>query len=126
MTSRVLYSTQYHRQHCTLHAFEQFGALYMPNHDDKYPSRPGYETGTPRLQALVDTNEPSSGIKIHILHFIKRQMRPLNSEEHDNRVFTICQMRVFSYIMYYSSLFIDWLFILSLKTKYRIFHIFQW
>ena len=98
----------------------------MQNHDDKYPSRPGYETGTPRLQALVDTNEPSSGIKIHILHFIKRQMRPLNSEEHDNRVFTICQMRVFSYIMYYSSLFIDWLFILSLKTKYRIFHIFQW
>ena len=26
MTSRVLYSAQYHRQHYTLHAFEQFGA----------------------------------------------------------------------------------------------------
>ena len=39
MTSRVLYSAQYHRQHCTLHAFEQFGALYMHNHDDKYPPR---------------------------------------------------------------------------------------
>ena len=51
MTSRVLYSAQYHRQHCTLHAFEQFGALYMHNHDDKYR--------TPRLQAPVDTNEPS-------------------------------------------------------------------
>ena len=24
MTSRTLYSAQYHRQHCTLHAFEQF------------------------------------------------------------------------------------------------------
>ena len=27
MTLSVLYSAQYHRQHCTLHAFEQFGAL---------------------------------------------------------------------------------------------------
>ena len=59
MTSRVLYSAQYHRQHCTLHAFEQFGALYMHNHDDKYLSRPGFEPGTPRLQGPVDTNEPS-------------------------------------------------------------------
>ena len=58
MTSRVLYSTQYHRQHCTLHALEQFGALYMHNHDDKYPSRPGFEPGTPRLQDPVNTNEP--------------------------------------------------------------------
>ena len=31
----------------------------MHNHDDKYPSRPGFEPCTPRLQALVDTNEPS-------------------------------------------------------------------
>ena len=53
------YSAQYHRQHRTLHAFEQFGALYMHNHDDKYPSRLGFEPGTPRLQAPVDTNEPS-------------------------------------------------------------------
>ena len=59
MTSMVLYSAQYHRQHCKLHAFEQFGALYMHNHDDKYPSRPGFEPGTLRLQAPVDTNEPS-------------------------------------------------------------------
>ena len=35
MTSRVLYSAQYHRQHYTLHAFQQFVALYMHNHDDK-------------------------------------------------------------------------------------------
>ena len=31
MTSRVLYSAQYHRQYLTLQAFEQFGALYMHN-----------------------------------------------------------------------------------------------
>ena len=43
LTSRVLYSAQYHRHHCTLHAFEQFRALYMHNHDDKYPSRPRFE-----------------------------------------------------------------------------------
>ena len=59
MTSRVLYSAQYHRQHCTLQAFEQFGALYMHNHNDKYPAQPGFEPGTSRLPAPVDTNEPS-------------------------------------------------------------------
>ena len=59
MTSRVLYSAQYHRQQCTLHASEQFGPLYIHNHDDKYPARPGLEPGTSRLQAPVDTNEPS-------------------------------------------------------------------
>ena len=31
----------------------------MHNTDDKYPPRPGYEPGTPTLQAPVDTNEPS-------------------------------------------------------------------
>ena len=58
MSSRVLYSVQYHRQHCTLHAFKQFGALYMHNHDAKYPARPEFKPGTSRLQAPVDTNQP--------------------------------------------------------------------
>ena len=31
----------------------------MHNHDDKYPSRSGFEPGTPRLPAPIDTNEPS-------------------------------------------------------------------
>ena len=31
----------------------------MHNHDDKYLARPGFEPGTSRLQAPVDTNEPS-------------------------------------------------------------------
>ena len=31
----------------------------MHNNDDKYPSRPRLEPDTPRLQASVDTNEPS-------------------------------------------------------------------
>ena len=31
MTSVFFYSAQYYRQHCTLHAFEQFGSLYMHN-----------------------------------------------------------------------------------------------
>ena len=30
----------------------------MHNHDDKYPARPGFEPGTSRLQAPVNTNEP--------------------------------------------------------------------
>ena len=69
-TSKVLYSVQYHRQHCTLQAFEQFGALYMHSHDNKYPARPA---GTFRLKAPVDTNEPSgpaNNIFIeHVLYF---------------------------------------------------------
>ena len=39
MTSRVPHSAQYHRQHCTIHVFEQFGALYMQNHGNNYPDR---------------------------------------------------------------------------------------
>ena len=62
MTSRVLYSAQYHRQYCTLHAFEQFEALDMHNHDDKYLPRPRFEPGTPMLQAPVDMNEPSGPV----------------------------------------------------------------
>ena len=54
-----VYRAQYHGQHHTLQAFEQFGALYMHNHDDKYPARLGFEPGISRLQAPVDTNEPS-------------------------------------------------------------------
>ena len=34
ITSRVLYSARCHRHHCTLHAFEHFGALYRHNLDD--------------------------------------------------------------------------------------------
>ena len=40
---RVPYSAQYHRQHCTRHAFKQFGALYLHNPYGKYPIRPGYD-----------------------------------------------------------------------------------
>ena len=32
--------------------------MYMHNYDDKYPAKPGFEHGTPRLQAPVDTNKP--------------------------------------------------------------------
>ena len=59
LTSRVLNSAQYHRQHCTLQAFEQFEALYIHNHDEKYAARPGCEPGSSRSQAPVDTNAPS-------------------------------------------------------------------
>ena len=77
---KFFYSAQYHRQHRTLHAFEQLGALCMlctmtnirpvyavyAVYDDKYPSRPRFEPGTPRLQAPVDTNEPSGPALISI------------------------------------------------------------
>ena len=59
MDSRVPYSAQYHRQHCILQAFKQFGALYMHNPDDKYPTRPGFEPSTSEFQATTESNEPS-------------------------------------------------------------------
>ena len=46
MTPRVLYSAQYHRHHCTLHAFEQFGALFMHSPNDKHPTQPEFEPST--------------------------------------------------------------------------------
>ena len=62
MTSRVFYSAQYHRPQCTVHTFEQFGRLYMQNHNKKYPPHPGFEPGTSRLQAPVDANETSAPV----------------------------------------------------------------
>ena len=40
--------------------------MYMHNHDEKYSSRPGFEPGTPRLQAPVDTNELSGPASIYL------------------------------------------------------------
>ena len=59
MTSSVLYSVQYHRQRCTPQAFEQFGALYMHNPDDKHPIRPGFEPSTCEFRAKTGPNETS-------------------------------------------------------------------
>ena len=42
----------------------------MHNHDDKYPSRSGFEPGTPRLQAPVDINEPSGPAPIKLIRTI--------------------------------------------------------
>ena len=70
MTSGVLYSAQQHKQHCTLPAFEQFAALYMHNHNDKYPARPGFEPGPSRLQAPVDMNKPSGPAKSQLQSFL--------------------------------------------------------
>ena len=38
-----------------LFPFEQFGAIDMHNHDATFPVRPGFEPGTSRLQASVDS-----------------------------------------------------------------------
>ena len=54
MTSKVIHSAQYHRKHYALSSFEQFGAMYMHNFDDKYLVQPGFKHGTGRLQAPVD------------------------------------------------------------------------
>ena len=52
MTSRVpmFHSVHDHRQHCTLQAFEQFGALYRHNPDDKHLTLPGFEPSTLEIQ----------------------------------------------------------------------------
>ena len=64
MTPRVLYSAQYHRQHCALQAFEQFGALYMHSLDNTHPTRPGFETRTSEFRATTAPNEQSGPANI--------------------------------------------------------------
>ena len=54
ITSRVLYSAQCHRHHYTLHAFEQFGALYRHNLDDQHPTRPGFEHSSSSFEPQQD------------------------------------------------------------------------
>ena len=59
ITSRVLYSAQCHRHHCTLQAFEQFGALYMHSPSDKHPTQPGFEPCTSEFRTTTGRIEPS-------------------------------------------------------------------
>ena len=61
ITSRVLYSAQYHRQHCAPQAFEQYGSLYRPMHnvDDTHLIPPGFETSTVEFRATTGPHEPS-------------------------------------------------------------------
>ena len=54
IASRVLYSAQYHVQHCILQAI----ALYMQNLDDTHPTRPGFETSTCESRATTGPDEP--------------------------------------------------------------------
>ena len=46
------------------------------NHDDKYPARPGFEPGTSRLQAPVDTNEPSGPANKNGIAFLNSDQTP--------------------------------------------------
>ena len=59
MTSRVLCNAQYHKQHYTLHAFEQFGALHINNIDNKHPIWSGFESSTSAFRATAVPNESS-------------------------------------------------------------------
>ena len=72
MTSMILYSSQCHRQHCTPHAFEQFGALYMHNTDDKYPARLGFEPSTSEFRATTGPNKPSAVTFIRSIPTLKQ------------------------------------------------------
>ena len=55
----IIVPSSAHRQHCTLHAFEQFGALYIHNPDDKYPTRQGFKPSTSEFRATTGPNEPA-------------------------------------------------------------------
>ena len=44
----------------------------MHNYDDKYPARPGFEPGTSRLRAPVDTNESSVPVHRHSRGQVRR------------------------------------------------------
>ena len=72
-TSRFLYGTHDHRQHCTPQTFEQFGALYMHNPPppaDKHPTWPGFEPSTSEFLATCGSNEPSGTAEAYIYIYI--------------------------------------------------------
>ena len=58
-TSGVLYSAQYNEQHYPYHDYEQFGALYMHNSNEKHPTRPGLKPSTSQFPATTGLNEHS-------------------------------------------------------------------
>ena len=64
MTSRALYSAQYHRQQYTLQACGQLGALYMQKLDDEHLTRPGFEPSISAFRATTVPNEPSVPVNI--------------------------------------------------------------
>ena len=53
----VLYGAQYHRYHRTLQTFDETGTLYMHDHNDKYPTRPGFEPSTSDFRATTRPNK---------------------------------------------------------------------
>ena len=62
MMSRVSYHFIVYNtiDNCTCQAFEQFGALYMHNLDNKYPTRPGFEPSTAEFRATNRSNKLKS------------------------------------------------------------------
>ena len=77
MTSMVLLvrSTMDSTVGPTLHGFEQFGAMYMNNHNDTFPVRPGFKPGTSRL---VDKNE---SFYLKLRYFKSRELGSLKFRE---------------------------------------------
>ena len=79
ITPRVLYNAQYHRQHCTLHAFEKFGELYVHHHDDKifdvWPDQdsilvpPGYKPQSIRMSHRAGLMISYSSLSFHPIDF---------------------------------------------------------
>ena len=65
ITLRVIYSAQYHEQHCTLKSFKQFEAMYMNKHNDKHPTQPEFEHSTSEFRATTGPNEPSGPATRH-------------------------------------------------------------
>ena len=57
MPWRILYSVQYHRQHCKHQALQLLWELYMHNLDDKHPRRPGFALIP--FRATTGSNQPS-------------------------------------------------------------------
>ena len=77
MTSRVLYSTQFHRQQDTSHTFEQFRTLYMNTLDDRQPTRPRFEPRRPTSEFRVTTgsNVPSRPVECDYAQYAEGKYR---------------------------------------------------
>ena len=59
LTSMFIYDAQYHRSHCTLHAFEQSEYGYKHILDDKHLIRLGFELSTSEFRVIAELSEPN-------------------------------------------------------------------
>ena len=104
---RIRYSAQYHRQHCTLQALEQFRTLLMHNLDYKPLIRPRFEPSTSKflaklgVEAMSQLPWMSDTIIVNSLYkIVNRMSLHANVAGGGGRLYTVYLIIILSYIQH--------------------------